>query len=1285
MSADLKEPDRLIKAADAAGQRFKLSDDAADLAAAIGHLTQALSLTPVSDPQWPALADNLAELHLTNSDRLEAGRQAAELEVAITYERSVLAWLEQFGHEDPDGSYAETLGRLGFFFSKRFSLAFRDLADGDLAGAMAVRPYLDEAISLLGQAYSLFLEDPSAEEGSWQALAAEISLLSHCRYTYPWPGADWPNPVDLNSTIELLIKLISAGDYDHDQLSTLVTALADRVDLTGDQADLELAILWAERLLEHPQSDAEDQEFALCLITKTFWAKHRGQPSVTDEDLARQIDYGWRAWHGLADEHEARPEVGLGLAAALFEQMMRSECFDESAVNAALDVLTYALPRLTAPILLHTAHTVLAAIYTVRSQITGSKADLASAEQWVEQSLTGATNDPDDALLNQMLAVCIATLIELGVATDHLETGIDLLKSALARPQSDPTEEARLRISLGTTYARRADRTARLADLDAAVIELTSAYELLEPENPSRLTVAWNLGPILLLRFQRTGDLRDRDAARFFLDILGQRDSPADQRPGPWATDLEVGRAALYGMLSLTDAVGGNMSALDEAIRQLQAAAALLPEDHVKRGRLRSDLGLAYMMRALRLPERQSEEFDRAIAEETAALEILPPSDLIRPLAMMRLAMAVTAEAMIARDPVRLRAVIEHTTEVFTELGRDFVGRSRCLAIISAAWHRLFEITGEQSALTKAAGYIAESCEEMSKTAGHPLLARSLSSLCYLQRRRGLRLRSRQAGLAGLRARGRDVMLQTGTSRGLAIARIAAAEAEQLARWCLDDRRPEAAIEALELGRALILHAATNVTSLPELLTDAGHLALAEEWRSHGRLYAEEPWDLGMSGADQAATLLAGLAPLGVPDDLRARALAALAGQPADSLMSPPALSDIRSALDATGADALVYLLGPGNGQPGRAIAVLPAGLQVISLPSFRPGDEAAIDRYADTLAQATDLARPAAALGELSDWAWTSVIGPLLDQARQWSPARPPPRLVLVPVGKLSQVPWHAARQRRDDASGFSYACASAVFSYATSGRQLIDAARRPARAPAENPVVIGNPAGALDGERADHLPYAGLEAQAIRDQCYPDGRYLGRAAAAGGQPADGPGSPAEVLELLPSADASGASLIHLACHAVVSTSAPGQSHLVLAGGEKLMVETVLRQAQGRSATAPGGLVTMAACGSDLTTAEPDEALTLATAFLAAGAVTVVGTRWTIRDGPAASMMFMFHHFLTEHGRSPRDALREAQLWMLDPNRRAPAQMPASLARLTRRSVLAEPLIWAAATHQGR
>ena len=109
---------------------------------------------------------------------------------------------------------------------------------------------------------------------------------------------------------------------------------------------------------------------------------------------------------------------------------------------------------------------------------------------------------------------------------------------------------------------------------------------------------------------------------------------------------------------------------------------------------------------------------------------------------------------------------------------------------------------------------------------------------------------------------------------------------------------------------------------------------------------------------------------------------------------------------------------------------------------------------------------------------------------------------------------------------------------------------------------------------------------------------------------------------------------------------------------------------------------MTLAGCRTHLTATDHDEALTLSTAFLAAGAVTVVGSRWDLLDAQSAVLMYMFHHYLVALGQRPVDALRSAQLWMLTADREPPAAMPPDLRNAWG---LDHVLAWAGLTHQGQ
>ncbi|MEU6666054.1 CHAT domain-containing protein [Streptomyces sp. NPDC046727] len=550
-----------------------------------------------------------------------------------------------------------------------------------------------------------------------------------------------------------------------------------------------------------------------------------------------------------------------------------------------------------------------------------------------------------------------------------------------------------------------------------------------------------------------------------------------------------------------------------------------------------------------------------------------------------------------------------------------------------------------------------------------------------------------------------DVLLQLGAEHALSVARATTGHVLWLALRCAEELRPAEAVEALELGRALVLQTAAAAHGVPRLLADRGHSDLAERWRAQA---PQHPLQQGPREGDpvdgdageahpvegdplrsRTAAVVA-LAPGGeLPSSLRRKALAALGlgnGTGARELLGTPDAATLTAALAASGADALVYLV-PGEGFrphiPGCALILRPGGAQpaVLALPLLLSPGSHQLERY---LAAAADRSRKAAdpdasrvsreaaetewqaALSELCDWAWPAAVGPVLDSLE---PLGRPPRVVLVPCGPLGAVPWHAAR-KHIPLGGYRYACQDAVFSYAPSGAQFLRAAARDRLPATGHRVLVTDP--------QLSLVWAEIETEALRSACYPDARRYGEFVAAEGVP-DAPGSRDDLLAVLPGGGRQ-AAVVHVACHGVAGPS-PTRSALSLADGEL----TVARILDHAAAPGPGGpLVVLSACETDLSTGDHDEALTLSTALVARGAADVVGSRWAVNDSATALMMAVFHHFLAGEDLAPADALRAAQLWMLDPDRQPPPGLGDPLHREAARTDLHEIHLWAAFTHQG-
>jgi hypothetical protein len=536
--------------------------------------------------------------------------------------------------------------------------------------------------------------------------------------------------------------------------------------------------------------------------------------------------------------------------------------------------------------------------------------------------------------------------------------------------------------------------------------------------------------------------------------------------------------------------------------------------------------------------------------------------------------------------------------------------------------------------------------------------------------------RTRAAGLSALRGYAWQATVQSGTDHAMQVVREASRAAVIVASWCFAETAYPDLIAALDAGRGLTLAAAVLTRGIATRLDAAGHHELAEQWRATaGR------------GRDQMTGDVLGTATTGweVSDDLRPRVLRALQGDTTAGdrlrLAEPIDAADIRAALTASAADALVYLVPAGDGWGGYA-AVVPAHgpIEILPMPALTVAPGSLPQRYATGGVHrggterrgtgAREISRPTGpvsagpSLTDVCAWAWNAAMGRLVDTARRWRTGRTP-HLVLVPMGALALVPWHAAfdpaaRTRR-------YAVDYVVVSYTVSADMLRTTSARPLRRVA-SALIVGDPTGDLGG--------AGAEARAIQRRFYPAGTYFGKPAG------DATGTPEEVLAWIRSAGA-GPSLLHLACHARVDRDRPAESHLVLAGGARLTADALLDSC--RLAALEIDRVFLAACTTSTGGDEHDEAFSIASAFLSAGAHTVFGTLWPVPDDETALLMYMVHHFLEVDGETPAVALHRAQRWMIDPLRRPVPGMPADLAGIAGRPGAAAPEAWAGFTHLGR
>jgi hypothetical protein len=524
------------------------------------------------------------------------------------------------------------------------------------------------------------------------------------------------------------------------------------------------------------------------------------------------------------------------------------------------------------------------------------------------------------------------------------------------------------------------------------------------------------------------------------------------------------------------------------------------------------------------------------------------------------------------------------------------------------------------------------------------------------------RANAERAARAALRELARCVLVSEDTDRALEAAVRANEITARAIGWCLADGRHRAAVEMAEAGRGLVLAGVVLAGRVDETLRGAGRPDVADAWRDGseaGRIAAINAlWD-----TDRGGTLLA-----------------------------TPRAEEISVMLAGTTFDAVVYLVPPvapdqaGSDDadlPGHAVVLRPVlgQITVLDLPGLADLSGTPLEAYLAALDNALAAYDPRArhdggfrsgpqgqawadAVESLGAWTYSQVMGPLIEHARGW-PLDHLPHLALIPLGKLAAIPY-AAAWTGDPASpsGRRYAIDDVVLSYAASARLLGEVARRPRQRLAERVVLISDPAG--------EFPMTRRSSRSLARHQYPGAEVYGLKSER-----NGPATTAALLAALPGRDQPGASLLQLSTHATTVPTARLQTR-----DGWLELTRILDQARDRPADAPGGLVIANACLTDSTQADYDESLTLATAFLAAGATAVIGTRWPVDDDTTAALSFRLHHHL-HMGLQPAEALRRAQLDLLRPQPDVQQTMGPHLAALDA-ARLSHPVTWAGSVHHG-
>ena len=245
--------------------------------------------------------------------------------------------------------------------------------------------------------------------------------------------------------------------------------------------------------------------------------------------------------------------------------------------------------------------------------------------------------------------------------------------------------------------------------------------------------------------------------------------------------------------------------------------------------------------------------------------------------------------------------------------------------------------------------------------------------------------------------------------------------------------------------------------------------------------------------------------------------------------------------------------------------------------------------------------------------------------------------RLVIIPDRSLNFVPFAALR----DSAGGRYLVQDHEVAYTPSATLSSNLGEsEPQISAGARVLALGNPAFDTIAFPLPSLPAAEREAREIAASYRHASLLIGR----------------DASDLALDSLAPGFDILHFAGHAIVRSDAPRLSHLVLApkgssDGAAFASEIASWNLQRTE------LVVLSGCSTSAGALSATEGVSsLASAFFAAGARTVIASLWTIEDAPTADFFIAFHHRLAR-GARPATALRETQLeWIGRGSARAPA-----------------------------
>ncbi|MBB5109624.1 CHAT domain-containing protein [Streptomyces spectabilis] len=944
-------------------------------------------------------------------------------------------------------------------------------------------------------------------------------------------------------------------------------------------------------------------------------------------DLRSAVQLLSAALDGASEESPERPLILLQFTEALLS--LYEDTGDEDALTVCLDTAR-AETQLTRTVDGSMAWTVLSVALLVRFGRERGPTGLEEAVRAARRAVQAASDGAGRAHTSGDLGAVLYETFSRTGDERALSEALRFLREALTQtPPGSPEYPARLH-ALGQALLGWHNRTGDSADLAEAVRAAREAATLIPEDHAHRAEVLAGLAAALQQRFHHADDQEDLfEAVRLRRSILTSLPSTDPGHPAA-ATQISTSLWLLYQHT-------GDSAALTEAIAYARTVVESTPEGHqVQAGRMSN---LAAMLRARFLNGGAREDLDEAIRLLRAAIPLLAPGHPERPAQLSNLANALRSRHELTSDPSALAEAVEAARTAVEATPGDHPAWPARLGNLGAILRTRFECgAGAADDLDKTIGLLRMAVETLPYK--HPGRAAQLANLGNALRLRHdhthdpqdaaqgrmmlwaaaeppdapplIRMRAawayadaaRRDGDFAEAVKGFELAVEllpriappslSRDDREHRLGRLAGLGSEAAAA-ALDAGRPRLALELLEQARGFLLG---------EVLTARGELEeLAER---EPALRAEFQWLREVLSAPEADVDARRSYGIRLEETIaRIRALPGFS-----RFLLPPTVDDLRPGPD----DGLVIVV---NVAGHRSDALVLGAehwdtLHVIPLPGLTPDGVAThVNNFH------TELWFSQPQVAQTLAWLWDTTVGPVLESLGVTAaPAKdgPWPRAWWCPVGLLARLPLHAAGHYQD---GGDSALDRVVSSY-TPTVQALAATRR--RAHRELPHPAGRHGRALvvampNTPGAPPLPYAHQEAESVA-------RMMSQTTLL----ADGEASRTAVLSELGRHP-----IAHFACHGVTDWQDPSANRLVLADGALSVRDLLHHRLDGTQ------LVMLSACSSSAVSERPaDEAVHLASSFLAAGATHVVGTLWAVEDQVAARTATTLYGYLSAAGTLP-------------------------------------------------